>query len=282
MAGKSIHFGVSNARYALETEDGFGPWKRLPGAVNINLEPQESQNDFYADNELYFTANGAASDQVTIELADLPDEAKVDLIGYEEINGDLALPVNYEAKPFVLGFQYEGNESAIRVNVFGGKLKRSTESHGTKTETTEPQTVSYEGKFSGKTFVVNGEEKAYLYYSTKTGKDNYAGWWDEVKTPGDVAEAAADTTLSAITIGSLTLTPTFSAGVTTYTATTENASDAITATATDENATVAISVGGVSVDSGDTVTWSEGTNVVSVIVTNDGDTGAYTVVVTKE
>jgi len=191
MANK-VRFGVSNARYALKTSDGFGEWKRIPGAVQIQLEPQESNNDFYADNENYFTSPGAASDQVTIELADLPDSAKIDLLGYKQINGNLALPVNYKPSEFVLGFQVEGDETTLRVNVFGGKLTRSSETHSTKEDTTEPETQSYEGTFKGDKFVVNSEEEAYLYYSTTSDKDDYSTWWDEVKTPGDVAEGGDD------------------------------------------------------------------------------------------
>ena len=192
MANK-IRFGVSNARYALKTESGYGEWKRIPGAVQIQLEPQESQNDFYADNILYFTQPGSASDNVTIELADLADQAKIDLLGYKEINGNLALPVNYKPSEFVLGFQVEGDATTLRVNVFGGKLTRSSETHSTKNDTTEPETQSYEGKFSGEAFVVDGEEEAYLYYSTTSDKDDYGTWWDEVKTPGDSAGGGSDT-----------------------------------------------------------------------------------------
>ena len=192
MANK-VRFGVSNARYALKTATGYGEWKRIPGAVQIQLEPQESQNDFYADNENYFQQPGSASDQVTIELADLPDTAKVDLLGWREVNGNLGLPVNYKPNEFVLGFQVEGDETTLRVNVFGGKLTRASETHSTKEDTTEPETQSYEGTFSGAKFVVDTEEEPWLYYTTTSDKTDYATWWDEVKMPGTpVAEEGSD------------------------------------------------------------------------------------------
>ena len=101
-----VRFGVSNARYSLETETGFGAWNRIPGTVQIQVEPQESNNDFYADNMVYFTQLGAASDQVTIEIADLPDQAKIDLLGYvrKEDGAGLLLPVNAKRKRFALSF----------------------------------------------------------------------------------------------------------------------------------------------------------------------------------
>lgn len=89
-----------------------------------------------------------------------------------------------------------------------------------------------------------------------------------------------NTNLSALSIGGLTLTPTFSGSITTYTASTTNASDAITATAEDTtNATVAIKNGNTTVVSGASATWSEGDNVVTITVTNSTQTKVYTVTV---
>ena len=192
MADNKIRFGVSNARYALVTETGYGEWKRIPGAVNIQIEPQETQTDFYADNKVYFTQAGAASDQVTIEIADLGDTGKIDLLGYKRVGGGLALPVNSDRKEFVLGFQVEGDITPLRVNIFGGKLNRPSNTYSTKNETVEPSTMSIEGRFNGATFTVDGEEEAYLYHTAQQGDDAFATWWDEVKTPGDIASGGTD------------------------------------------------------------------------------------------
>ena len=101
-----------------------------------------------------------------------------------------------------------------------------------------------------------------------------------------VPEAAEtpDTTLSALTIGSLTLEPTFSAEVTEYTTTTSNESDNITATATaaESGATVEIKNGETVVESGSAATWNEGENTVTIKVTNGDYNKTYTVTVTKE
>lgn len=93
---------------------------------------------------------------------------------------------------------------------------------------------------------------------------------------------APDTTLSALTIASLTLSPTFSASTTSYTTSTTDASNAITATATDStNATVVIKNGSTTVTSGNSATWAAGENTVTITVTNSGESKVYTVVVTK-
>lgn len=94
-------------------------------------------------------------------------------------------------------------------------------------------------------------------------------------------KTAVANTLSALTIGALTLTPTFASGTTSYTAATTNAKDAITATATSAGAVVEIKNGSTEIANGGEATWSAGTNTVTVKVTGDEGDKTYTVTVTK-
>lgn len=88
-------------------------------------------------------------------------------------------------------------------------------------------------------------------------------------------------TLSGLTIGSLTLTPTFDSDVKEYTAATTNASNKVTATPTDENATVVILNGETTVENGESAAWETGENVLTITVTNGTEEEVYTVTVTK-
>lgn len=91
------------------------------------------------------------------------------------------------------------------------------------------------------------------------------------------------TTLSSLTIGSLTLTPAFDPDTTEYTAETTNATNKITAVATDSGDTVEILVGETEIESGESATWDEGENTVTITVSDRDDpenTTVYTVVVT--
>ncbi len=87
-------------------------------------------------------------------------------------------------------------------------------------------------------------------------------------------------TLSALAIGSLTLSPTFSSAVEEYTATTTNASDKVTATATKETDTITIASEDATIADDGTATWSAGENVVTITVTEDNRSNVYTVTVT--
>lgn len=88
--------------------------------------------------------------------------------------------------------------------------------------------------------------------------------------------------LTALTIGSLTLDPTFDADTFEYATTTSNTTNKITATAED-GYEVTILNGETEVESGESATWEDGENTVTITVTKDGyEDGVYTVIVTKE
>lgn len=89
-------------------------------------------------------------------------------------------------------------------------------------------------------------------------------------------------TLSGLEIGSLTLDPAFDSAVVEYTATTENEADTVTATATDEKAEIAIMLGETEIANGGSAAWAAGENALTITVTNETASKAYTVTVTKE
>ena len=96
--------------------------------------------------------------------------------------------------------------------------------------------------------------------------------------------ANAEPQLSALTVGSLTLSPTFDASTYVYTTTaTTGSKSKINATPVDKADSVVITVNGNSIKNGAEVTWAAGANTVAVTVTNNSDPSAvsvYTVTVT--
>ena len=91
-----------------------------------------------------------------------------------------------------------------------------------------------------------------------------------------------DATLADLKVGALKLSPEFAAGTTEYTATTQNASNTITAVPASSTAEIEITVGSVKVTNGAAANWSEGSNTVTVKVTDGEQTKSYKVTVTKE
>ena len=111
--------------------------------------------------------------------------------------------------------------------------------------------------------------------------ENAIDWKSAVKSERSADDTVPDATLSALSLGSLTLSPTFSANVTEYTTETSNSTNTITATAADSSAVVEIKNGETVVASGSAATWNEGANTVTVKVTNGSAVKTYTVTVTK-
>lgn len=93
--------------------------------------------------------------------------------------------------------------------------------------------------------------------------------------------ASTDATLSSI--DGLTLSPTFAAATTTYTAATSNESDVVTAYPANINSTVQLTLGAKIIENGSAIKWADGSNTLKVnVVAEDGTTKkTYTITVTK-
>lgn len=97
------------------------------------------------------------------------------------------------------------------------------------------------------------------------------------------ADTANDAQLSALSVGTESLSPGFDSNVYSYTITASNTSDKIEATATQAGAQVAISYNGANVRNGGTVTWTaDGTAYpLTITVTQGNAVRVYNVSVTK-
>jgi len=118
------------------------------------------------------------------------------------------------------------------------------------------------------------------------------GTWRETETFTSASDAAdwvnqkcgisaTSAKLSALSLGSLILTPTFDSDVYSYTAATTNATNTINATAESLAAIIDITVDGNLATNGSAITWNTGSNIVEVVVTNGAETKTYTIDVTK-
>ena len=96
----------------------------------------------------------------------------------------------------------------------------------------------------------------------------------------DVANPAV-AALQSLTIGGIDLSPTFDPSKDTYTATATNSKDTISAVPT-MGSSVTIMAGKIRVQNGSPITWSQGSNVVTITVANGESSKVYTVTVTKD
>lgn len=183
-----VEFGVEHVVYALDESDGTvgDTWVDLAGAVSLNIEASSEENVFYADDGPYYTFYGNQTDTFTLNIARLPEQAKIDLLGYErdETSGGLLKPTFPKPAPFTLGYEYKGDTNTYRGVKYGCTLGVPAENHNTTTESTEPDTIELSGTSIGKEFTVSGEKKKYAGAYWKTGDTGFAQFYDLPPQPG--------------------------------------------------------------------------------------------------
>nr|WP_288891122.1 phage major capsid protein [uncultured Blautia sp.] len=136
------------------------------------------------------------------------------------------------------------------------------------------------------------DERVYLIklYANGFAKDNNAFLVLDItglqpvrfKVVSETEVKTYNASLADLRIGSLALSPEFDGATTTYTVTTENATNVITAVPASGSAEIEIKVGQKAVVNGAAATWTTGENAVTIKVTDGDQSKTYTVTVTKE
>lgn len=282
-----VKFGLKNTHVAHMTEDAegnfsFGTPQAVPGAVNLSLEAQGDSEPFYADDIVYYRSTSNNGYNGDLELALVPDWFREKYL--REIldsNGVLVESANItDPVYFALMFEFSGDKHKIRHVMFKCSVSRPNVSSQTRENSNTPVTETLNITCDP---LSNGMVKAKSTADVDTTV--YRNWFNEVYVPelteDQLNGGGSPATLTALSIASVTLDPTFDADKTSYTATTSAESSAITATA-DTGVAVAITVNGNSIASGGNASWASGENIVRVTASKDGSASTtYTVTVTK-
>lgn len=177
MANK-IKYGLKNVHYAVITLVNnipqYGTPKPIPGAVNISLSPSGEKVEFYADDLLYFGTNTNQGYEGSLEIALIPDDFRVDVMG-EEIDANGAAVENADVTPknFALMFEFNGDVSATRHVLYNVNAARPDVKGSTKTKNVEPQTETLNITASPATDTY--DVKASLPYSADDAYTNFFG-----------------------------------------------------------------------------------------------------------
>lgn len=190
-----VRYGLSRVHYAIYDEDQhtYGTPQPLAGAVNIEFNPEGGQNQFYADNVIYFTSNPQASETGSLELADMTDQAKIDILGYKSdaTSGVVYEPTTATYPTIALLYQVEGDGNVMRGVRYNVKMARSTESYGTTSDSVEPNTQTFEFTATGRDFTVGNETVNVLKsHCTNAGDTHktFDAWFTGVVTPGTAVQ----------------------------------------------------------------------------------------------
>ena len=144
MANK-VEFGISQLHIGTYTESNgtvtLGTPYHQKGAISFSPEEQSEQNNFYADNVIYWSGYSGGSIEGDLEVAMYDDEFKTQFLGYKTLtNGGIA-NVKGATKPNVyIAFQVEGDTESRRVILYNCALGGITREYNTIEENKEPTT----------------------------------------------------------------------------------------------------------------------------------------------
>ena len=144
MANK-VEFGISQLHVGTYTDaDGtvtLGTPYHQKGAVSFSPEEQSEQNNFYADNIIYWSGYSGGSIEGDLEVAMFDDEFKTQFLGYRALtNGGLANVKNATKPNVYIAFQVEGDAEARRVILYNCTLGAITREYETIEDSKEPAT----------------------------------------------------------------------------------------------------------------------------------------------
>lgn len=194
MAENKIKYGLEQVHYAVATiaTNGSATYSTpvaIPGAVSLSMEPQGENTPFYADNIVYYTSVSNNGYEGDLEIAKVPDQFKIDVLGYIRSEKDVLIEdINAAPVHFALLFQFEGDQKATRHIMYNCVATRPSAASNTKAESVEPQTetisitatsIYVAGLGTGK-HIAKGES----YASTDT--TTYNSWFTTAYVPTGV------------------------------------------------------------------------------------------------
>ena len=284
MSNNKIKYNLKNVHAALLTKTlvgntytySYGTPQAIPGAVSLSLDAEGENSPFYADGIVYYRAvnnNGYSGD---LEIALVPEWFRETILKETKDTNGVFIETNNSVEPvyFALLFEFDGDQKCIRHVLYNCTVSaRPTVESSTKEDTIEPGT---------ETLSISADPREDGLIKARSGDDTadsaYQGWYNAVYLPDGATESAE---LASLSIGSLTLTPTFDADTVAYTTSTENETDTVTATG-GTGVSVAITVNGSAHTNGEAATWNDGSNTVLVTATKSGlNSRTYAVTVVK-
>lgn len=188
MPENKVVYGLKNVHYAEITEEAgvetYSTPERIPGAVEIALDPRGDMSEFYADDILYYSAATNNGYDGTLTVANIPQSFATRILGEieDETDGVITESANARTKKFALMFEFDGDVKATRHLLYYCSASRPSVGSATKTDTAEPNTNEL-------SFIASARPSDQLV-KTKTSstvtQEIYDSWYNTVyqKAPG--------------------------------------------------------------------------------------------------
>ena len=190
---RKYRYGLKNTKYAIwnPSTETYGALTDLPGAVSLTLTAEGGDgSDFYADDGIWATfpgTNGGYSGD--LELANIPDEARVALLGevIDEATGVQFETTDAEPPEFALVTEAQTNVGPIATVLYSVKATRPEFNANTKGENVDVDTETLSLRIGAHEFEVDNVKKKYVKGTLQKNDENadqYAAFFENVVLPG--------------------------------------------------------------------------------------------------
>ena len=199
MADNKVHFGLKNAYYFPMTEVtnpdtgevtvSYGAPKKWAGAVSIGLSNNASQEDFYADDGVYYVTSSASSYEGDFESASVPRSFKKDIYGWlEDANGALIETKDAQTRYFAFAFETSGDVGGQRTIFYKCSASIPEASSATLEDGTEVQTQTVTIKAIGRAdnITLGGESRQLIQATLNKGDAGYDTFFSAPYVPASV------------------------------------------------------------------------------------------------
>ena len=180
-----VKFGLNKVHWAKITgwsEEGVPTYAtpvRLPGAVSLSIDANGENENFFADNTVYYVINNNAGYDGDLEVALITTDFAIEILGEQlDAKGVLVERNDAETSQFALFFEFDGDKNHIRHVLYCCSASRPA----TEGETTEESKSVKTEKLSLKaTALPNGLVKSKTCESTDEA--TYNNWYKSVYMP---------------------------------------------------------------------------------------------------
>lgn len=200
MSSNKVHFGAKNAYIFPITESvdpdtgvvttTYGNAIKWPGAVSIDLQAQGSQENFYADDSVYYVVSNTNYYQGDFESASVPDAIKKAIYGDILDDNDAVVEVQEaKTKYFAFAFETSGDVGGHRVVFYKCSATRPNSGGSTKTDSSSPQTQTVTITAIGRAdeVTLGGQKYHLIQASLNEGDTGYANFFNAPYTPSVVS-----------------------------------------------------------------------------------------------
>ena len=157
----------------------YGEVKRLPGAVNLSLDANGDNENFYADDGVYYVLSNNSGYEGDLEIALVTTEFATEILGEKlDAKGVLVESTDAETAEFALFFEFTGDKSKIRHVFHRCAASRPNTESSTIEDSKEVKTETMSLTASS---LVNGLVKAKS--CEKTDETVYANWYKQPYMP---------------------------------------------------------------------------------------------------